>query len=105
MAGSERGFEFPKYGVLESVRHQSKKTNVLLNSISSKFGKGLVWSKNRLNYIDQGTGKNALYFKLHGNQYANFIEFLSFDIDALKAIKAAFSSDFAVDVRLEEGLL
>jgi hypothetical protein len=105
MADSGHGFNLPKYGVLESVRHQAKATNGLLNSISARFGKGIVWSKSRVNYIERGAGKNALYFKLHGNQYANFLEFLSFDVDRLAAIKAAFPNDFTADIRLEEGLL
>lgn len=105
MAESDRGFILPKYGVLWSVRHQAKKTNDLINSISAKFGSSITWnSQTRFNYIDR-MGKSAVFFKLHGNKFANSLELLSSDMSVLQAIKQSFPSDFSGDVQVKEGLL
>lgn len=105
MAEASRGFALPKYGVLESVRHQAKSTNDLINLVCARLGDSIAWHRQDgyCNYIER-RAKATLFFKLHGNQFANSVEFFSSDIEVLRLIKQAFPKDFSADVQIKEGL-
>jgi len=105
MAETDRGFSLPKYGVLVSVRHQAKRTNDLVNAIAAKFGDSVYWDKRTgFNYIER-KGMCTLFFKLHGNEFANYVEFLCSNIGVLREIKQSFPDDFTAEVDIKEGLL
>lgn len=105
MAESDRGFSLLKYGVLVSVRHQAKKTNGLINAIVAKFGDSVYWDKRTgFNYIER-KGMCTLFFELHGNTFANYVEFLCSNIDVLREIKQSFPDDFTAEVAIKEGWL
>ena len=97
--------EFSKYGELHSVRHQAKKTNDLLNQITAQFGSRIEWHKRTGSHEIKRDGRSTLYFSLRGNKWANWIQFLSSDIDLLRAIKAAFPNDFPGEILEKEGML
>jgi hypothetical protein len=112
MNQSEESSEFPKYGVLFSVRNKAKKTNDLLNSISIKFGRSILWrqhfgaggkdySSNRILRNDA----DPIWFKLQGNKFANSLELSCKDIAVLLAVKQAFPEDFTSEVQIKAGLL
>ena len=95
------------YGVLVSVRHQTGKTNDLLNSITATFGVEILWHQETgfheifLSSLDD----SHILFKLRGNKYANYLELYCEDLKLLRELKAAFPGDFKAEVRREEGLL
>lgn len=99
-----KGFELPKYGVLDSVRRPARKTNDLINSVAANFGDSVTWNDRiGANFIDR-KGKAPIYFKLHGNKYANWVEFSCRDIEVLREIKQGFPNDFPYEVQVKEGL-
>ena len=109
---SEKGFDLPKYGVLWSVRHRAKQSNDLINSIRLMLHSSIVWAEHLCtggSYLEnrilrKDVRDSPIYFKLHGNKFANSIEFCCKDIAVLEAIKAAFPVDFVSDVQVKEGL-
>lgn len=101
--------ESPKYGVLLSVRHKAKESNALVNAVSIKFGSSIKWRTPGDGGFDSCIWRKDLkdppiYFKLHGNKFANSIEFNSQDITVLQAMKAEFPEVFVGEVKVKEGL-
>ena len=99
-------FLVQEYGVLFSVRHQARKTNELINSITTKFGIRIEWNdRTGWNIISVKQGEHALFFRRRGNKFANYLELLCSDIDLLSKVKDAFPDDFKADLKIEEGIL
>lgn len=98
----------PNYFELNSVKHQTKKTNDLLNSVSARFGCAIHWlGRGRHGIINR---KNVvpmdfIFFQFHGNQYANYLTLKCLDATVLYEVKTAFSKDFVSDVQIRKGLL
>ncbi len=101
----------PTYYVVQSVRHQSKKTNELLNQITAKVGCRLIWTYNWQGVIilkeNQTilTNSNSLFFQIHGNKYANYLELKYIHEKILKDIVALFPNDFQMNIIAKKGLL
>jgi len=95
----------PEYGELHSVRHQAKKTNDLINQVTAQFGSRIEWHKRTGSHEIKRDRRSPLYFSLRGNKWADWIQFLSHDINLLKAIKAAFPQDFPGAVITRQGAL
>ena len=89
------------YAWARSVRHQTKRTNDLLNAIVAKFG-DTVRRDEYVSMIDR-KGQHVIYFKLHGNKYSDWFELWSNDIDVMKEIHEAFPNDFTSEVQVKEG--
>lgn len=92
------------YGCLCSVRHQAKKTSDLINAICAKFGNSITWSLTGYHFIERPS-KYVIYFRRHGNKFADWVKFLSYDIDVLREIKQSFPNDFKGDVETKQGEL
>jgi len=94
----------PKHGYLRSIRLQTRKTNELVNVITAKFGKRIIWDdKSRYHLIDRPLDY-VIYFRCRGNKFANWLEFLSYDVLILQKIKESFPDNFkAHDVETREG--
>jgi hypothetical protein len=87
------------------VRHQTRKTYDLLNAIVAKFGDRITWTYRHRDDAIERNGKLDIYFQFHGNKYANWIEFSSGDIVALRNIRQAFPEEFKGDVQEKEGVI
>lgn len=80
---------------LKSKRMKKKAYYDLINSISSKLeGARLFWEFKSLCYIDR-PNKFAIYWKTHGNKYSVWIEFMSYDREALEWICQQFPEVFS----------
>lgn len=90
------------YGWLRSVRYQAKATSNLINAIAGKFGDS-VRREECCSMIDR-KGKHVIYFKLHGNKYADWFELWSDDVAVMQEIHTAFPQGFTSEVQMREGL-
>lgn len=95
-----------EYAELISVRRKAKDISNLLNEIVTKFGTSIEWHK-RTGYhkIKPLEGRKLLYFRFRGNVFSKKLDFFSYNIDLVKAIKKAFPEDFKMEVEIKEGWL
>ncbi len=92
------------YGVLFSKRRRAGVTMNLLNRVSARFGKEILWTRFRSAIVRLPNGKN-LYVQFRGNKFADYLELLCVDVDLLRQIRKSFRADFPSVVQEEKGFL
>jgi len=96
---------FSEYGSLCSVRHQTRKIYDVINKITAKFGKQIVWNNQTHWHIIELENNGKIYFCFHGNKFACWLELLSYDRAVLQSIKQKFPESFKAEVETKQGFL
>lgn len=95
-----------KYGILTSVRRQSKRIHELINDITAKVGESIEWHpRTHYHNIKLLGSQNLIYFRMRGNVYVKRLELLSYDLDILSQIKEELDQDFKTDIEVKDGIL